>query len=510
MQKTVLLCLILWLNAHALAGQSAEGLQWILPVQSDLVPIGKASAEFVALKGEKVVLMDRNHQMTSLPYDSITNDQHAFWLVWKDGLQGVYHETKGELLPPVFEKVKSALKTADNWTFHVWKYGMNAVVNDRNQLLLPYQKYSYGTFTFISDTILGYTTMGNSDASIDRLYYVSYQGREVKLPVAREFFPPDFQRVSANEYVLTQYRQGVPSTQTFPEAGKFVKDIAVVRKDSLWGYLDRKGQWLIPPRFQAATSFEKGRFAVVKANGKFGAINLKGEFVVSPQYDVLKVSIPGYFEFKHEGDIGLLDSVGQGVVQPGAYSKFVSAGTQCVAAKSGDSLLIFRNDGSLLTADRISNTKAFRSEVNFLCERVTGTKAKRDQKGLWGMMSPEGKWLIDPVVNGTIIEREHFILVEAKSDPCCQIGGLQYQQPRSNQYFIFDWNGTPYMTFPVVTSHTFEHTQFLIFDRANQFGIVTYLRQQIEPIYDEIQAVGNGWVKARQGTKWGLLKWQAI
>lgn len=141
---------------------------------------------------------------------------------------------------------------------------------------------------------------------------------------------------------------------------------------------------------------------------------------------------------------------------------------------------------------------------------MTGTKAKRDQKGLWGMMSPEGKWLIDPVVNGTIIEREHFILVEAKSDPCCQIGGLQYQQPRSNQYFIFDWNGTPYMTFPVVTSHTFEHTQFLIFDRANQFGIVTYLRQQIEPIYDEIQAVGNGWVKARQGTKWGLLKWQAL
>lgn len=65
---------------------------------------------------------------------------------------------------------------------------MNAVVNDQNQLLLPYQKYSYGTFTQVSDTIVGYTTMGDSDASIDRLYYVSYQGREVKLPVAREFF----------------------------------------------------------------------------------------------------------------------------------------------------------------------------------------------------------------------------------------------------------------------------------------------------------------------------------
>ena len=130
---------------------------------------------------------------------------------------------------------------------------------------------------------------------------------------------------------------------------------------------------MIPPRFQAATSFEKGRFAVVKSNGKFGVINLKGEFVVSPLYDVLKVSIPGYFEFKQEGDIGLLDSVGHTVIQPGAYSKFISAGTQCVAAKSGDSLLIFRNDGSLLTDDRVGDIKAIRSSANiFSVVRASG------------------------------------------------------------------------------------------------------------------------------------------
>ncbi len=510
MQKALLLCWVMWLNGLTLAGQSSEGLHWVLPMQGDYVPIGKASAGFVAMKGGKLVLMDMHQQLTTLPYDSISHDQHAFWVVWKDGLQGVYHETKGELLPPVFDRVKAGMKSPDNWTFQVWKYGMNAVVNDQNQLLLPYQKYNYGTFTQVNDTIIGYTTMGNSDAGIDRLNYISYQGRQVALPVARPFFPPDFQRVSANEYVLTQYHQGVPATQTFPEAGKFINDVAVVRKDSLWGYMERNGQWLIPPRYQSATSFEKGRFAIVRSNGKLGAINLKGEFVVHPQYDVLKVSVPGYFEFKQDGDIGLLDSVGRVVMQPGAYSKFISAGLQCVAAKSGDSLLVFRNDGSLLTDERVLDCKAIRSAQNVLCRIERGTKVGRDQRILWGLMSPAGNWLIEPVILGSIIEREHFILVEAKADPCCQIGGLQYEQARNNQYFIFDWNGTPYLTFPVVTSYTMEHKQFLIFDRANQFGIVTYQRQQVEPAYDEIQVVGNGWVKVRQGSKWGIMHWQSL
>lgn len=510
MLKSILPVWILWITAHSLLGQSPAGFDWVLPLQNNLIPIGKGSDVYVPLKGNKVVLLDAHQNQKSLPYDSIKYEHHAFWTIWQNGLKGVYHETKGEILPPVFEKVISSLKTENNWAFLVSKYGMNAVVNDRNELLLPYQKYSYGQFTFINDTILGYSKMGNSNAAIDQLAYVSLHGKEITLPVARPFFPADFQRVSANAYVLTQYHQGVPYTDTFPEAGKFINDLAVVRRDSLWGYLQRNGKWLIEPKFQSATSFEKGRYAIVKSKGKFGAINIKGEFVVPPQYDIIKVSVPGYFEFKEGGNIGLLDSTGHVVIKPGAYSKFSVTGLKCVAAHTGDSLFIYQQDGSLITNNKISDCKSNRYNENFLCQQETGSKATKDKKRLWGLMSPAGKWIIEPVISGSVYDTKNFILVETKSDPCCQIGGLQYQQSRNNQYFIFNWQGEPFLNFPVVASNTLAEEEFIIFDRANQFGLLAYNRLVIDPVYDEITALGNGWIKTRQGEKWGILKWKSF
>lgn len=510
MVKALLAGFIFWWFLNVLQSQSTEGFQWVMPMQSEFVPSGKASSDFVAVRGGKLLLVDVHANRIPLSYDSIQFAHHGYWICWKKGMQGVYHETKGQLVPPVYERVVPALKSADNWAFHVFKYGMNALVNDRNQLLIPYQKYNLGSFTFIHDTIIGYTQMGATSPSIDRLAYISYHGVVMSLPNVRKFFPPEFQRISADAYVLTRYKGEKMYTDTFPEAGKFEHNIAVVRKDSLWGYMLRDGTWLIPPRYQSAASFEKGRFAIVKSNGAYGAINLKGEYVVPAQHQVLKVTGPGYFEFKTDGKIGLLDSMGNTVVLPGEYAKFTSTGTQCVAAKSGDSLLIFRHDGTLVSRDRIMDAKGYRTASNIFLKRETGTKQERNQKGLWGMMAPDGRWIIEPVILGSVYERKHFVLVETRSDPCCEIGGLQYQQTQRNQYFIFDWTGKPYLSFSAVVSTAASTTQderFLIYDLAGQFGVVTHLRQVFEPVYDEIKALGNGWLALRKGESWGVLKW---
>lgn len=52
---------------------------------------------------------------------------------------------------------------------------------------------------------------------------------------------------------------------------------------TIYGYLDSKGKWLIKPQYSNAEEFNDG-FAKVKFKGKWKLINEKGEFVIKPTY----------------------------------------------------------------------------------------------------------------------------------------------------------------------------------------------------------------------------------
>ncbi|MNY49846.1 KWG Leptospira [compost metagenome] len=63
-------------------------------------------------------------------------------------------------------------------------------------------------------------------------------------------------------------------------------------KRGLRGYFDKKGEWIIEPKFQDAKKFENG-YARVKMNGKWGIIDKSGKWVIEPEYEVLKDIEPG-------------------------------------------------------------------------------------------------------------------------------------------------------------------------------------------------------------------------
>src|SRR5262249_53388178 len=53
---------------------------------------------------------------------------------------------------------------------------------------------------------------------------------------------------------------------------------------SLWGYIDAKGNPITPVHFHVARPFSEGLAGVYLAK-KFGYINARGEYAIEPQYD---------------------------------------------------------------------------------------------------------------------------------------------------------------------------------------------------------------------------------
>ena len=59
---------------------------------------------------------------------------------------------------------------------------------------------------------------------------------------------------------------------------------ALVRIDSLYGFVDNKGNWLIKPKYSLAHPFYKGT-AVVKSMGQYELINKQGQKIVDHTFD---------------------------------------------------------------------------------------------------------------------------------------------------------------------------------------------------------------------------------
>lgn len=61
----------------------------------------------------------------------------------------------------------------------------------------------------------------------------------------------------------------------------FSEGLAVVRKGARWGYVNKTGKWVIPPRFQKAQTFSGG-LALVMVGNRVGYVDQSGKYVWRP------------------------------------------------------------------------------------------------------------------------------------------------------------------------------------------------------------------------------------
>lgn len=122
----------------------------------------------------------------------------------------------------------------------------------------------------------------------------------------------------------------------YDEVRIFSEEMAAVKVNGKWGFINKSGKEVIKPEYDAATDFENG-FARVKLNGRWGCINKKGKVVVPIEYNIVLSISEGLAGVRrgyiYEEETGYVDMSGNEVVPFNSYGKFssFSGGLACVS-----------------------------------------------------------------------------------------------------------------------------------------------------------------------------------
>jgi len=86
-----------------------------------------------------------------------------------------------------------------------------------------------------------------------------------------------------NKWGFMNRKGEYPIPPQFDEVGFFSEGLVAVKVGTKWGFVDGKGKWVIPPGFDGVGYFSEG-LAPAKIGERWGFIDKKGETVIKPQF----------------------------------------------------------------------------------------------------------------------------------------------------------------------------------------------------------------------------------
>jgi len=165
-----------------------------------------------------------------------------------------------------------------------------------------------------------------------KTYYINHAGTMVIPPIEGSLRTRSFaEGLAAVEMAMKidgeqQSRTGYMNTKgefvipaTFEYAGDFSDGLASASKDGKFGYIDQVGQWFITPQFDRADAFHEGyaRVMTESDNGQvWSLIDKSGEKLALPHHGRLGSHAEGRIAFEQSGLWGYLNTDGEVVIPP--------------------------------------------------------------------------------------------------------------------------------------------------------------------------------------------------
>ena len=130
----------------------------------------------------------------------------------------------------------------------------------------------------------------------------------------------------------------------FDDAEDFLDGIARIEKDDKVGFIRKDGSYIVEPIFDDAFNFFEG-LADVKLNGKVGYIKTDGTYLIEPKFDMASEFHEGFAIVKIDGRWGYLKKDGTYLIAPiyenadffeNGYAKVVFKGKKGYIDKEGN------------------------------------------------------------------------------------------------------------------------------------------------------------------------------
>jgi hypothetical protein len=286
--------------------------KYIIPPQFDNIQYFSEGLALVEVQG-KTGYVDRTGKMVISLFEAYAKSfSEGLAVAIKRGYKYGYIDKTGKYaIPPQFDEAGSfhegiaAVKTERGYGYlnkqgsyvippglsiaTTFKDGLAIVGGTRYSIIDKTGKAVSQAFDYIDDPSafgIGYTLefkdglvkvgMGGSHCRFGGIRdgkwgYIDRTGKLViplKLDNANDFY----EGRATNFYATSSY-----------EAATGPYEAEICAREGKWGYIDKQGNTVIPPKFDEVRDFSEGR-AAVKIGEKWGYINLEGEMVVPPRF----------------------------------------------------------------------------------------------------------------------------------------------------------------------------------------------------------------------------------
>jgi len=215
----------------------------------------------------------------------------------------------------------------------------------------------------------------------------------------KKFAKKSFTMKSAGNFGFINNKGDFVIPPTFMNARCFYYGLAAVQggSSSKWGYIDEQGVVVIPQTFFEAYNFLCG-VARVRVDTKkkypnnrlYGFIDAKGKFVIEPQFVEVEDFVDGRALFKEKGKKGFLDTKGSIVIPPVFVEAWAFANERALVM-DGSPYDQNTRCGYIDLNGKMIAPFIFKQAWHF-CD---GFAPVLNEKG-WGYLKPDGSFLVEP------------------------------------------------------------------------------------------------------------------
>lgn len=165
-------------------------------------------------------------------------------------------------------------------------------------------------------------------------------------------------------------------------ATTFAQELALVREDGKFGYIDKSANYAIDPQFENAKSFSDG-LAAAEMDNKWGYIDASGAWAIEPQYDKVKYFNSGLALVVKDDEWVYIDKNNQVLEIPPMADKLYDFDQGVALFRSMNQVGLLGTDGKLVLEPSYDVIKD-----------IKNGHAKVKKMERWGMIDLTGKEVI--------------------------------------------------------------------------------------------------------------------